>query len=109
MLTMGLGVGVRAPEAAPRRDQLKSAQLLQRIGRRSGELPEGAPPQARCGGPEHRGLRLSPLLVTSVRHLHRLLPLLRSTRSLPWAAQNTKLAGAYKSWTVRPGHILQDH
>ncbi|EDM00958.1 carbonic anhydrase 2, isoform CRA_b [Rattus norvegicus] len=46
---MGLGVGVRAPEAAPRRDQLKSAQLLQRIGRRSGELPEGAPPQQGAG------------------------------------------------------------
>lgn len=108
VLTMGLGskdAGQGGSAAPGRAEERAAAEEL--VGRRSGEQPEGAPPQSRCGGPLNTEasachLCLSPLPVTSVRHLHRLLPLLRSTRSLPWAAQSTKLAGAYKSRTVQP-------
>jgi hypothetical protein len=99
----GWGVGAPAREAAQRRGELESAQLLQSGSDAEAESSRRAPrPKQGAGALEHRGLRLSPLPVTSVRHLHGLLPLLRSTRSLPWAAQSTKLAGAYKSRTVRP-------
>ncbi|MEJ1288373.1 carbonic anhydrase 2 [Cricetulus griseus] len=98
--TMGPGkwsAGGPGGSAAPRRGG-ERAIAAERVGRRSGEEPEGAPPRPSNGSP-----RLPrPPPVTSVLHLHRLLPLLRSTRSLPWAAQSTKLAGAYKSRTVRP-------
>lgn len=99
----GWGVGALAWEAAPRRGELECAQLLQSGSDAEAESSRRAPrPNQGAGALEQRGLRLSPLPVTSVRHLHGLHPLLRSTRSLPWAAQSTKLAGAYKSWTVRP-------
>ncbi|XP_021013326.1 splicing factor, proline- and glutamine-rich-like [Mus caroli] len=63
---MGLGIRGAGPGgcAAPGRAGERAA-AAERVGRRSGEQPEGAPPQARCGGP--RTPRPPP--VTSACHL----------------------------------------
>lgn len=53
VLTMGMGSRGnvnRGGSAAPGRAGERAA-AAERVGRRSGEQPEGAPPQPRCGGP----------------------------------------------------------
>lgn len=75
LLSMGPGSwgAGREGSAAPERGE--SARLRQSGSDAVAEGSRRAPrPGQAAGAPEYRGLRPSPLPVTSVRHLHGLLP-----------------------------------